>query len=87
MDGVYPSRVRASVSTRWMRWLPGVSLTAIRSQWRPQSWRAEPMLVASRVGFTSFDWYPLTAFLWVAVGLTGFTVLQRFYAIWMRLGE
>jgi CDP-diacylglycerol--glycerol-3-phosphate 3-phosphatidyltransferase len=50
--------------------------------------RAERFLLfVFGVGFTSFDWYPLTVFLWVAVGLIGFTVLQRFFAIWMRLGE
>ena len=50
--------------------------------------RAERLLLfVFGVGLTSFDWYPLAAFLWVAVGLTGFTVLQRFYTIWMRLGE
>ena len=50
--------------------------------------RAErSLLFVFGVGFTSFNWYPLTAFLWGAVGLTGFTVLQRFYAIWMRLDE
>ncbi len=50
--------------------------------------RAERLLLfVFGVGLSSFDWYPLAAFLWVAVALTGFTVLQRFYTVWLRLDK